>query len=88
MSTVIEVIAAVHGGMQVLGLSCITNMAAGMLPQKLTAEEVFETADRVRPQFSRVVRAVVRHLSDSAPFPRPGPPATMGDRSHEDPRVS
>ena len=64
MSTVLEVIAAVHGGMRVLGLSCITNMAAGMLPQKLTEEEVFETASRVGPQFARLIRAVVRSLPD------------------------
>jgi purine-nucleoside phosphorylase len=48
MSTVMETIAANHCGMRVLGISVITNMAAGMLPQKLTADEVFETATRVR----------------------------------------
>jgi purine-nucleoside phosphorylase len=56
MSTVLEVIAANHIGMRVLGLSCITNMAAGMLPQKLTEEEVIETANRVRNEFANLVR--------------------------------
>jgi purine-nucleoside phosphorylase len=66
MSTVLEVIAAVHGGMRVLGLSCITNMAAGMLHQKLTEEEVLETANRVRPQFTALVRGIVRGLGEPA----------------------
>lgn len=63
MSTVLEVIAAVHMGMEVLGISCITNMAAGILPQKLTEEEVIETANRVRGEFSELIRRVVARLS-------------------------
>lgn len=59
MSTVLEVIAANHMGMQVLGISCITNMAAGMLPQKLNHEEVMETALRVSGQFAALLRATV-----------------------------
>ena len=59
MSTVMEVIAASHCGMRVVGISCITNMAAGMLPQKLTEEEVFETAHRVREEFIALVRGAV-----------------------------
>jgi purine-nucleoside phosphorylase len=59
MSTVLEVIAANHLGMQVLGISCITNMAAGMLPQKLHHEEVMETASRVSGQFAALLRSVV-----------------------------
>jgi purine-nucleoside phosphorylase len=58
MSTVLEVIAAHHMGMRVLGISCITNMAAGILPQKLTEEEVIETAISVRDQFAHLVRRV------------------------------
>ena len=45
MSTVPEVIAANHMGMKVLGISCVTNMAAGILPQKINHEEVLETGD-------------------------------------------
>lgn len=59
MSTVMEVIAANHGGMEVAGISCITNMAAGMLAQKLSEEEVIETAAMVRDEFSHLVRGIV-----------------------------
>ncbi len=59
MSTVLEVIAARHAGLRVMGISCITNMAAGMLPQTLTEEEVIETALRVRDRFSALVRGIV-----------------------------
>jgi purine-nucleoside phosphorylase len=62
MSTVMEVIAAHHAGMRVVGVSCITNMAAGILQQKLTEEEVIETAGRVRQEFSALVRAIVRSI--------------------------
>ena len=62
MSTVLEVIAANHMGMRVLGISCITNMAAGMLPQKLNHEEVMETASRVSGQFAALLRSVGRGL--------------------------
>lgn len=62
MSTVLEVIAAHHAGVRVLGISCITNMAAGMLPQKLTEEEVLDTASRVHVEFAALVRGIVsRH---------------------------
>jgi purine-nucleoside phosphorylase len=48
MSTVLEVIAANQMGSRVLGISCMTNMAAGILPQKLDHREVMETGERVR----------------------------------------
>jgi purine-nucleoside phosphorylase len=62
MSTVPEVIVANHMGVKVLGISCITNMAAGILPQKLTSQEVIDTARRVRPDFVRLLKAVVREF--------------------------
>lgn len=59
MSTVLETIAARHLDMEVAGISCITNMAAGILPRKLTEEEVIETANRVGDEFSALVSNVV-----------------------------
>lgn len=60
MSTVLEVIAANHAGLRVLGISVISNMAAGVLPQKLTEEEVIETANSVREPFTALVRRIVQ----------------------------
>jgi purine-nucleoside phosphorylase len=59
MSTVPEAIAARHMRMEVLGISCITNMAAGVLPQPLDHDEVMETARRVRGQFIALLEEVV-----------------------------
>lgn len=59
MSTVPEAIAARHMKMEVLGISCITNMAAGVLPQPLNHEEVMETARRVRGQFIGLLKEVI-----------------------------
>ena len=56
MSTVCEAIVANHMGMDVCGISCVTNMASGILPQPLSHKEVQETADRVAPLFERLVR--------------------------------
>ncbi len=59
MSTVPEAIAARHMGIEVLGISCITNMAAGVLPQPLDHHEVMETARRVRGQFIGLLKEVI-----------------------------
>lgn len=62
MSTVPEAIAANHAGMKVLGISCVTNMAAGVLPQKLDHAEVLETGARVRDTLVALLRSVIPHL--------------------------
>lgn len=62
MSTVNEVVAARHAGMEVLGISCISNMAAGILPQPLSHHEVMETADKVKEQFLSLVLAILPKL--------------------------
>jgi purine-nucleoside phosphorylase len=62
MSTVPEVVAANHLGIKVLGISCVTNMAAGILPQKLTHTEVIETGDRVKGTLAALLRAVIPQL--------------------------
>ncbi len=65
MSTVPEVIVANHGGLKVLGISLITNMAAGVLQQKLSHEEVMETADRVRNQFITLLKGILQEVKVS-----------------------
>ena len=62
MSTVPEALAARHMGIEVLGLSCITNMAAGVLPQLLNHEEVLETARRVRGTFMGLLEGIIERL--------------------------
>ncbi|HEY9574473.1 MAG TPA: purine-nucleoside phosphorylase [Lachnospiraceae bacterium] len=62
MSTACEAIAASHMGMEVCGISCITNMAAGVMKTKLNHAEVQETADRVSLQFKNLITQVVCHI--------------------------
>ena len=62
MSTVPEVIVARHSGMRVLGISCITNMAAGILDQPLNHQEVLEVGERVRTKFAGLVDEIVRAM--------------------------
>jgi purine-nucleoside phosphorylase len=62
MSTVAEAIAARHMGIEVLGVSCITNMAAGVLPQPLDHGEVMDTARRVRGQFKALLEGTIERI--------------------------
>ncbi len=62
MSTVPEILAARHCGLPVIGISCITNMAAGMTGAELTHEEVQETADMVKEQFKTLIREIVSRM--------------------------
>jgi purine-nucleoside phosphorylase len=63
MSTVPEVIAARHSGIRVLGISCVTNMAAGTTDAPLNQEEVLEIAARIKPQFIGLLRAVIPRIA-------------------------
>lgn len=63
MSTVYEAITAAHSGMKVLGLSLMTNMAAGMLDQAVTAEEVDETAGLTADKFKELIREIIQEMS-------------------------
>ncbi len=59
MSTVPEAIAAAHAGQEVLGISCITNLAAGMSGNALNHEEVLEIANKVRAEFVRLIKRII-----------------------------
>ena len=63
MSTVSEVVVARHSGMRVLGVSCISNMAAGILDQPLNHEEVMETGERVKTTFAALIDGVILRLN-------------------------
>jgi purine-nucleoside phosphorylase len=64
MSTVPEVIAARHTGINVLAISCVTNMAAGILDKPLSSDEVFETTERVRGDFVALLTAVIPEIAN------------------------
>ena len=61
MSTVPEVLVAVHSGLKVLGVSCITNLAAGM-QASLNHEEVVETTERVKAEFKALIKETLANL--------------------------
>lgn len=63
MSTVPEVIVATHAGIEVLGISCISNMAAGILDQPLSHDEVIETTEKVKSSFLSLVKEIVLSFS-------------------------
>ncbi len=67
MSTVPEVLAAVHGGFRVCGISCLTNLATGLSDKPLSHDEVEQTASAVRLEFTGLLREVLLHL----PIPKP-----------------
>ena len=62
MSTVPEALAARHMGLDVLGLSCITNMAAGVLPEPLSHDDVLETTRRMREPFTALLEGIIARL--------------------------
>jgi purine-nucleoside phosphorylase len=62
MSTVPEAIVARHMGLEVLGISCISNAAAGVLPQPLVHDEVMEVARQVRAKFAALLEGIIGRL--------------------------
>ncbi|WP_059043534.1 purine-nucleoside phosphorylase [Paenibacillus rubinfantis] len=65
MSTVSETIVARHAGIEVLGISCISNMASGILDQPLSHEEVMETTERVREKFLSLVLSIIPQIGEA-----------------------
>ena len=66
MSTAIEAIAARHCGMEICGVSCISNLAAGISPTPLSHEEVKEAGDKAAPQFEKLVRKTIAQIGEAA----------------------
>jgi purine-nucleoside phosphorylase len=64
MSTILEVITARHMGLKVLAISCVTNMAAGILDQVINHEEVLETTERVKVDFVALLKAVLPRIAE------------------------
>ena len=62
MSTVPEVITAVHASMEIIGISCITNMASGIIDKPLSHNEVIKVAKEMEQKFGALVKAIVRKI--------------------------
>ncbi|MDD3420045.1 MAG: purine-nucleoside phosphorylase [Candidatus Gastranaerophilales bacterium] len=62
MSTAPEVIVANHAGIDVLGISCVTNMAAGVLNQPLSHDEVIETSRRIKKDFVALIKGIIKEI--------------------------
>jgi len=62
MSTVPEAIVAKQMGLEVLGLACITNMAAGVLPEPLHQDDVLQAAEQIAEPFGKLLASLIRHL--------------------------
>ena len=62
MSTVLEAIAAHHCGLRVAGVSCVTNMASGILDEKLSHSDIKEIADKAFLNFSKLVREFIKGI--------------------------
>ena len=62
MSTACEAVAAKHMGMKILGISCISNMAAGILDQPLNHLEVQETANKIQSTFEQLISGIIEEL--------------------------
>lgn len=63
MSTVPEAITANHCGIKTVGVSCITNMAAGVLEKKLSHEDVTETAEKVKIVFKEIIKEFIKEIN-------------------------
>lgn len=62
MSTVPEAIVGNHAGMRILGISCVTNMAAGVLDQPLSHEEVIDTSKKIKKNFEDLIRNIIKSI--------------------------
>ena len=62
MSTVPEVIVANHSKIKVIGISCMTNMAAGILDKPLSHEEVIETSNKVKKDFILLMNSIIKNI--------------------------